>query len=171
MGVSSPAEDLLPVSDVEAGVNFRPAVYGGRLLVTYPEGNQAQVPGGQGAGAVTPFLHPEVPAFPFSVTWARKGNQDEAMGWKRVCGTAGIWVLKGDARARMLPAMILTAFGWDGRSRETYETACFTPGHDCPCSYAYGHRAAVRPQTEDPIWNVAISLWGRVARLLSPLVW
>ena len=30
-GVSGPPEDLRPVSEVEAGVNFRPAVHGGRL--------------------------------------------------------------------------------------------------------------------------------------------
>ena len=41
-GVSGPAEDLRPVSEVEEG---RPAVYGGRLQVHFPGGNQAQVPG------------------------------------------------------------------------------------------------------------------------------
>ena len=41
------AEDLRPVSEVEAGGKFfgGPAVYGGRLQVLFPEGNQAQVPG------------------------------------------------------------------------------------------------------------------------------
>ena len=41
-GVSGPAEDLRPVSEVEAGVNFRPAV--GVL----PGKQPAQVPGGYG---------------------------------------------------------------------------------------------------------------------------
>ena len=36
------------------------------------------------------------------------------------------------------------------------------------CSYACGHGAAVRPQTNDAIWHGVIGLWGRVAPLLSP---
>ena len=48
-GVSGPAEDLRPVSEVEAGVNFRPAgSVRGRLQVHFPGGNQAQVPGRSG---------------------------------------------------------------------------------------------------------------------------
>ena len=45
-GVSGPAEDLRPVAEVEAGVNFRPAC-GVREQVagSLPGGNQAQVPG------------------------------------------------------------------------------------------------------------------------------
>ena len=45
-GVSGPAEDLRPVSEVEAGVNFR-LVGGarGRLQVHFPGGNKALVPG------------------------------------------------------------------------------------------------------------------------------
>ena len=61
-GVSSPAEDLRPVSEVEAGVNFRPAggVRGqvaGSLPKRQPGTGARQVRG----GAVTPSLHPEVP--------------------------------------------------------------------------------------------------------------
>ena len=56
--------------------------------------------------------------------------------------------------------------GWF--SRGTYETAWVTPGHDCLCSYKYGHGAAVRPQTKNTIWDGVIGLWGRVAPLLSP---
>ena len=41
--------------------------------------------------------------------------------------------------------------GWI--SRGTHETAWATPGHDCLCSYKYGHRAAVRPQTNNAIWD------------------
>ena len=50
----------------------------------------------------------------------------------------------------------------------SYETAWVTPGHDCLCSFQYGHGAAVRPQTNDAIWHGVIGLWGRVAPLLSP---
>ena len=44
-GVSGLAEDLHPVSEVEAGVNFRPA---SGVRVPFPGGNQAQVPGVSG---------------------------------------------------------------------------------------------------------------------------
>ena len=56
--------------------------------------------------------------------------------------------------------------GW--RKQGSYETAWVTPGHDCLCSYAYGHGAVVRPQTMIAIWHGVIGLWGRVAPLLSP---
>ena len=90
------------------------------------------------------------------------------MGRKRVCGTAksGIWVLKCDARTRMSPVN-LDRLRVEWMKRGTYETAWVTPGHDCLCSYAYGRRAAGRPQTKDSIWDGVISLWGKVA---PPLV-
>ena len=47
-GVSGPAEDVRPVSEVEAGVNVRPAG-NVREQVHFPEGNEAQVPGGKGS--------------------------------------------------------------------------------------------------------------------------
>ena len=49
-GVSGPAEDLRRVSEVEAGVNFRPAgsVRGQDAGSHFPVCNQAQVPGGPG---------------------------------------------------------------------------------------------------------------------------
>ena len=50
----------------------------------------------------------------------------------------------------------------------TYKTAWVTPGHDCLCPYQFGHGAAVRPQTNNAIWDGVIGLWGRVALLLSP---
>ena len=56
--------------------------------------------------------------------------------------------------------------GWI--SRGTYETARVTPGHDCLCSYKYGRGTAVRPQTNNAIWDGVIGLWGRVAPFLSP---
>ena len=72
-GVSGPAEDLRPVSEVEAGVNFRPAGgVRGQVAGSLP-GRQVgtgtrQVRG----GAVTPSLHREVPDIRFAslgVTW------------------------------------------------------------------------------------------------------
>ena len=116
-GVSGPAEDLRPVSEVEAEVKFsgRPAVYGGRLQVRFPE----------------------------------------------VCGTtrSRIWVRKGSARTRMLPENLdHLRVGWI--SRGTYETAWVAPGHDCLCSFEYGHGAAVRPQTNNAIWDGVIGFVG-----------
>ena len=84
--------------------------------------------------------------------------------WNR---TVGDLVLKGNARTRMLPENLdYLRVGWI--SRGTYETAWVTAGHDCLCSYKYGHGAAVRPQTHNAIWDGVISLWGRVAPFLSP---
>ena len=91
------------------------------------------------------------------------------MGWTKVCGTAqsGIWVLKGNARARVLPANLGHLWVvW--RPWGSYETAWVTPGHDCLCPYQHGRGAAVRPQTGDAIWDGVVGLWGRVALLLSP---
>ena len=65
-GVSGPAEDLRPVAEVEAGVNFRPAggVRGqvaGSLPRRQPGSGTRQVRG----GADTASLHPEVPGIQF----------------------------------------------------------------------------------------------------------
>ena len=77
------------------------------------------------------------------------------------------WVLKGNARARMLPENLdHLPVRWI--SRGSYETAWVTPKHDCLCSYQYGHGAAIRPQTNDAIWHGVVGLWSRVAHLLSP---
>ena len=91
------------------------------------------------------------------------------MGWTRVCGTkqSGIWVLKGNARTCMFPAN-LDHLRVEWMKRGSYKTAWVTPGHDCLCSYKYGHGAAVRPQTNDAIWDGVIGFWGRVAPFFSP---
>ena len=52
--------------------------------------------------------------------------------------------------------------------RGAYKTAWVTPGHDCLCSYKYGHGAAVRPQTNNAIWDGVIGLWCGVAPFLLP---
>ena len=54
---------------------------------------------------VPPSLHREVPDTQF-VSPGRGLGIRQSMGWTKVCETArsGIWVLKGDARTRMLPA-------------------------------------------------------------------
>ena len=98
-GVSSPAKDFLPVSEVEAGVNFRPA--GARGQVVFPGGNQALVPGR--SREVWSHL-PSTQRFLVSNS-CHLDTDWTSGGWTKVCGTtrSGIWVLKSDARARMLP--------------------------------------------------------------------
>ena len=146
--VSGPAEDLRPVSEVEAGVNFRPA--GGvrrQVAVSLPRKQPRACARQQRVGVVTPSLHPEVPGIQLP---GRGLGIRQSMGWTKVCETArsGIWVLKGNARTRMLPA-ILDHLRVEWRKQGTYETAWVTPGHDSLCPYKYGQGAAVRPQTND----------------------
>ena len=155
-GVSGPAEDLRPVSVVEAGVNFRPAggvqrQVAGSLPRKQPGTGTRQVKG----SVVTPqrFLVSNScpPGYGLDIR--------QSMGWTKVCGStrSEIWVLKGNARARMLPENLdHLRVGWI--SRGTYETALGTPGHDCLCPYKYGRGAAVRPQTNDAIWDGVIGL-------------
>ena len=135
-GVSGPAEDLRPVSEVEAGVNFLPAgssrgQVAGSLSRKQPGTGTRLVKG----SVVTPSLHPEVPGIQF-VSLGYGLDIRQSMGWTKVCGTtrSGIWVLKGNARTRMLPENLdHLRVRWI--SRGTYETAWVTPGHDCLCSY------------------------------------
>ena len=168
-GVSGPVEDLRPVSEVEAGVNFRPAGgVRGQVAGSLPRRQPGTGTRRVREVAVTPSLHPEVLGIQF-VSPGRGLGIRQSMGWTKVCETArsGIWVLKGNARARMLPENLdHLPVRWI--SRGTYETAWVTPGHDCLCPYQYGRGAAVRPQTNDAIWDGVIGLWGRVAPLLSP---
>ena len=170
-GVSGPAEVLRPVSEVEAGVNFRPAGgVRGQVASSLPR-RQPGTGTRTGKGVVvTPSLHPEVPGIQF-VSPGYGLDIRQSMGWTKVCGTArsGIWVLEGNARARMLPENLdHLRVRWI--SRGSYETAWVTPGHDCLCSYQYGHGAAIRPQTNDAIWHGVIGLWGRGRAPLVTLV-
>ena len=109
----------------------RLAVYGGRLQDHFPGGNQAFVPGSKGLvwshlPSTLRFLIPD------SCHLGRGLGIRQSMGWTKVCETArsGFWVLKGNARARMLPENLdHLRVRWI--SRGTYETAWVTPGHDC----------------------------------------
>ena len=149
-GVSSPAEDLRPVSEVEAGVNFRLAG-SVRMQVAGSLPRRQPGTGTKQVKKVRSHLPPEVLDTRFTSPGRGLGI-GRSMGWMKVCETAqsGIWVPRGDARARMLPATLdHLRVGW--RKRGSYETAWVTPGHNCPCSYKYGHGAAVRPQTNDAV--------------------
>ena len=158
-GVSCTAEDLRPVAEVAAGVNFRPAggvreQVAGSLPRRQPGTGTRQVRG----GAVTPSLHLEVPGIQF-VSPGYGLDIRQSMGWTKVCRNArsGIWVLMGNARTCMFPANP-DHLRVEWMKRGAHKTAWVTPGHDCQCSYAYGHGAAVRPQTNDAIWHGVIGL-------------
>ena len=118
VGFSGPAEDLRPVSEVEAGVNFRPA--GG--VLGQVAGSLPRMQPGAGTrqhsvGVVTPSLHPEVPGIQF-VSPGHGLDIRQSMGWTKVCGTAqsGIWVLKVTPEL-VCNLTILITFGWNGGSR------------------------------------------------------
>ena len=151
-GVSGRAEYLHPVSEVETGVNFRPA---GQVPAQVAGSLSRRQPGtGQGRCGDT-SIHPEVPP-------GRGLGIRQSVGWREVCGTAGsgVWVLKGDSRGRMLPGNLdHLSVRW--RKWGSYDTAWVTPGHDCLYSYACGHGPAVRPQADNSIWDGVIGLWSR----------
>ena len=137
-GVTGPTEDLLPVTELETGVNFRPAgSVRGQVAVSLPRRQPGTGTRPGKGGVVTPSFHPEVPGVQF-VSPGYGLDIRQSLGWTKVCGTArsGIWVLKGDARARMLSENLdHLRVRWI--SRGSYETAWVTPGHDCLCSYQY----------------------------------
>ena len=123
-GVSGPAEDLRPVSEVEAGVNFRPAGgVRGQVAGSLPRRQPGTGTRRVREGVVTPSLHPEVSGIQF-VSPGRGLDTRQSMGWTKVCGTtrSGIWVLKGNARARMLPEN-LDHFSGNIRDRLGYARA------------------------------------------------
>ena len=90
-GVSDPAEDLRPVSEMEAGVNFRPAGgVRGQVAGPLPRRQPGTGTRRQRRGAVTSSLHPEVP----DTQLASPGyglDIRQSMGWTKVCGTVQIW--------------------------------------------------------------------------------
>ena len=66
------------------------------------------------------FLHPEVPGIQ-SVSPGYGLDIRQSTGWTKVCGTtrSGIWVLKGNARTRMLPENLdHLRVGWISRERQ-----------------------------------------------------
>ena len=93
-GVSSPAEDLLPVSEVQSGVNFRPAggargQVAGSLRRMQPGTGTRQVKGRCGHT----FPPPGGSWYPIRVTWIRIGHQaidglDKGV-WNHTVGNLG----------------------------------------------------------------------------------
>ena len=86
VGVSGPAEDLRPVSEVEAGVNLRPAGgVRGQVAGSIPRRQPGTGTRRVREGAVTPSLHPEVPGIQF-VSLGYGLDIRQSMGWTKVCG-------------------------------------------------------------------------------------
>ena len=79
-GVSRPAEDLRPVSEVEAGVNFRPdGRVRGQVAGSLPwEATGHWYQANQGS-VVTPSLHPEVPDISMSGSPGRRRLRHQAI--------------------------------------------------------------------------------------------
>ena len=120
-----------------------------------------------GEGAVTPSLHPEVPGIQFASPGYGLDIR-QSMGYEGVWNhTVGNLGAKHNARTCMFPAN-LDHLRVESMKRCSYKTAWVTPGRDCLWSYKYGRGAAVRPQTNNSIWDGVIGLWCRVAKFLSP---
>ena len=107
-----------------------------------------------------PSLHREAPGTQFASPGRGLGIR-QSMGWTKVCETArsGIWVLKANARTRMSPANLDHL--WVEWMKRVHTRL--------PGLRQYGRGAAVRPQSNNAIWDGVIGLWGRVAPFLSPL--
>ena len=161
-GVSGPAEDLRPVSEVEAGVNFRPAGgVRGQVAGSLPRRQQGTGTRQVKGSVVTLSLHPEVPGIQF-VSPGYGLDIRQSMGWTKVCGTtrSGIWVLKGNARTCTFPAN-LHHLWVEWMKRGAYKTAWVTPGHLSVFIQVWTWSSS---QTTS-----VIGLWGRAAHFLSPL--
>ena len=146
-GVSGPAEDLRSVSEVEGGVNFRPAGgVRGKVAGSLPRRQPGAGTRQRRVGVDTPSLHLEFLGIHF-VSPGHGLDIRQSVGWTKVFETArsGISVLKGNARACMLPPN-LDHLRVEWMKQGAYKTAWVTLGHDCPVFIQYGHGAAVRPQ-------------------------
>ena len=134
-------------------------MYGSRLQVHFPGGNQARVPGR--SGEVRSHL-PSTRIFLASNSCHLDTDWTSGNQWAGP-HSRGFGCQKGNARTCMFPAN-LHHLWVEWMKRGTYKTAWVTPRHDCLCSYKYGHGAA----TDNSIWGGVIGLWGRVAPFLSP---
>ena len=106
---------------------------------TSQEATRHRYQAGQGRCGHT-FPPPGGSWYPIRVTWTRIGHQ-AINGLGRRCVVphrSGIWVLKGNARTCLFPA-ILDYLRVEWIKRGTYKTVWVAPGHDCLCSCKYGH--------------------------------
>ena len=84
-GPAGRAEDLRPVSEVEAGVNFRPAGgVRGQVAGSLPKRQPGTGTRLQRVGMDTPSLHLEVPGIQF-VSLGHGLDIRQPMGWTKVC--------------------------------------------------------------------------------------
>ena len=161
-GVSGLAEDLRPVSEVEAGVNIRPAS-GVREQVagSLPRGQPGTGIRKVRGGAVTPSLHPEVPGTLFASPGGGLGisNQRAAKPHDRGFGCL-----------RVTPGLvcfltILIIFGWDGGLGDHTRTPGLRQGTTVCVHTSMGVEQPSDHKLMTP--SGVIGLWGRVAPLLS----
>ena len=114
-GGSGPAEDLRLSQRCKFPTSRRCTGAGCRFTSQEATRHRYQVKGRGGAAATS--LHPEVPGIQF-VSPGYGLDIRQPMGWTKVCGTtrSGIWALKGNARARMLPENLdYLPVGWISR--------------------------------------------------------
>ena len=101
-GVSDPAQDLRPVSDLETEVNFRPADQAREQVVVHSSGRRPG-PGTRLARgcAVTPSIHLKVPDSQF-VPPGRGLGLRQSMGWRRCAAPRGL----GSGCQRVTPEIV-----------------------------------------------------------------
>ena len=90
-----------------------------------------------------------------------------ALGWTPLLYTpsSGVWLFLEALRGEQLLAALVSSFDWVVRG--TYRTA-WAVAPRCRCSYAYGRRVAVGPQTGERSCEFLCDLWRAVAPLFSP---
>ena len=79
--------------------------------------------------------------------------------------SSGVWLFKGALRGEQLLAALVSTLDWVVRG--TYRTAWAVEPR-CLCSYAYGRRVAVGPQTGARSWELLRDLWRAIAPQMAP---
>ena len=89
------------------------------------------------------------------------------LGWTPLLRTSssGVWLFRGALRGEQLQAALVSTVDWV--SRGTYRTAWAVEPR-CHCSYAYGRRVAVGPQTGCRSWELLRDLWRTIAPHMAP---
>ena len=89
------------------------------------------------------------------------------LGWTPLLRTpsSGVWLFRGAVRGEQLLAALVSTVDWV--TRGTYRTAWAVEPR-CLCSYAYGRRVAVGPQTGARSWELLRDLWKAIAPQLAP---
>ena len=90
-----------------------------------------------------------------------------ALGWTPLLHTpsSGVWLFRGALQGEQILAALVSSVDWVVRG--TYRTA-WAVAPRCRCSYAYGRRVAVGPQTGERSWEFLCDLWRAIAPLFAP---